>query len=389
MAPHWVGSWMAAPGNPSSRVLSDQTLRMIVAPHFGGRRLRIHLSNRFGSAPVTLGPATIAILASGASVVPRTMRTLTFRGSRTVTIAPGAEVVSDPVWLRTAPFQDIAVSLLVPGHESSVTEHPVTRQISYLTPAGSGDHTADGAGTAFSQATTTGASTGWYYLDGVDVEAPADTGSVVAFGDSLTDGFQPAPSGLEDLGNLNLNTRYPDYLQRLLTGFRVPLSVLNSGVTFDLLLQDFFAPAGIQRFAADVLDQAGARDVIVLVGINDIDAGASALQLIDGYENLIEQAHQGGLEIQLGTLTPFAGSASYTPAGEAVRTAVNSWIRSQRLSDGVVDFDAAVRGRSDPNMLAPQYDASDHLHLNPAGNWAMARAVPLNLLVRPRCSDRP
>ncbi len=374
---------------------------MIIAPHLGGQTLRIHLSNRFGSAPVTLGPVSLGIVDSGPALVAGSLRSVTLGGSQTVTIAPGADVVSDPVSLSFSAFQDLAVSVTVPGTVTSPTEHFITRQTSYLSPAASGDHSGDSSGAAFTQQTTSNASVGWYFLDGLDVQAPESVGSVVAFGDSITDGFQGTLTPLnENLSTIDTNGRYPDDLQRRLLAAHIPLSVLNAGISGNRVLQDgqipMFGAAGLTRFRLDALVQSGVTEVIVLEGINDIGQtnGITAQQLIDGYQTLIAQAHQAGLKIQLGTLTPSGGTvvpAYGDAAADQLRQQVNAWIRSQKLSDGVIDFDAAVRDPSDPSRINPPYDGGDHLHFSLAGYQAMANAVNLGSLTngslrRPSCT---
>jgi|tagenome__1003787_1003787.scaffolds.fasta_scaffold20984805_3 lysophospholipase L1-like esterase len=400
---HWVGSWTASPGDGgfSRALLANQTLRMIIAPHLGGRRLRIHLSNRFGSSPVTLGPVTVGLKGDGPSLIAGSQRPVRFTGSATITIASGADVVSDPVELTFSPFEDLAISVAIPGSVTKPTEHYFTRQTSYLTPAGTGDHAADTSGAAFTQTTESNHnSTGWYFLDEVDVEAGDRIGAVAAFGDSTTDGFQGdlLPFN-EQLATIDANTRWPDFLQRRLIAAHIPLSVLNTALDGNRILQDGFlppfGPSGISRFRIDALGPAGISDVIVLEGINDIGmappGGITAQQIIDGYRNLIEQAHRARLEIQLGTLTP-AGGVVIPTYGDAqadqLRRQVNAWIRGQRLSDGVSDFDAAVRDPSDPSRIYPPYDSSDHLHFNAAGYQAMADAVQLGQLRAPQCGGR-
>jgi lysophospholipase L1-like esterase len=397
----WVGSWTASPGDGgfSRALLADQTLRMIIAPHLGGRRLRIYLSNRFGRSPITLGPVTVGLRGDGPSLIAGSERPVRFAGSATITIAPGKDAVSDPVSLTFSPFEDLAISVAVPGSVTNPTEHYFTRQTSYLTPAGAGDHAADTSGAAFTQTTESNHnSTGWYFLDEIDVEAGGPIGAVATFGDSTTDGFQGdlLPFN-EQLATIDTDTRWPDFLQRRLIAAQIPLSVLNTALDGNRILQDGFlppfGPSGISRFRMDALAPAGVSDVIVLEGINDIGmtypGGVSAQQIIDGYRNLIEQAHRAKLEIQLGTLTP-AGGVVIPTYGDAqadeLRRQVNAWIRDQRLSDGVIDFDAAVRDPSDPSRIYPPYDSSDHLHFNAAGYQAMADAVQLEQLAIRRCT---
>jgi lysophospholipase L1-like esterase len=398
-AGHWVGSWAAAPsgGSLTRPVLDHQKLRMIIAPHLDGNSVRIHLSNRFGLTPVRLGPVTLADEAAGAAVVPSTVVPLTFRGHSTVTIPAGAEVTSDPVTFAIEPFKDVAISVYVPDLILHPTEHASTRQTNYISSVGAGDLTAQSAGAGFQSTTSDGAAQGWYFLDGLDVIAPGATGAVVAFGDSITDGYQASGTavlGSEVLSTADLNDRYPDFLARRLIQARMALSVLNEGIGNNELLGSWIggiAPtggvSGLSRFGSDVVNQPGVSDVIVLEGINDLaQKAASAWRLIAGYEQLIAEAHAAGIKIQLGTITPVSGATlPDASAVEANREQVNAWIRSQHLSDGIVDFDAAVRDPSDPDRILPADDGGDHVHMSPVGYGAMAAAVPLKLLGRARC----
>lgn len=391
-SPHWVGSWIASPsdgGSPGSE-LADQTLRMVIPSHLSGQTLRLRLSNRFGSQPVTLGPVTIGIRGAGAAIVPGSLRPVTFAGARTVTIAPGRDVISDRVSLRFAAFQDLAASVAVRGTVSSPTEHRTTRQASYFTAPGSGDQTSKVNASGFSS-TTTQDSSGWYFLDGVEVLASGRTGAVVTFGDSITEGDQGNSSPIEQ----SSEGGYPDDLQRRLISAHIPLSVLNAGIIGNRALQNGLTPqqgpSGLSRFRLDALAQAGVTDVIVLEGINDIGqtSGLAAQQLENGDRQLIGDAHAAGIKIQLGTLTPSGGTIIATygdAAANQLRQQVNQWIRSQRLSDGVVDFDAAVRDPADGSRIDPPYDGSDHLHFSFAGYRAMANAVNLKQLRVPACT---
>jgi lysophospholipase L1-like esterase len=395
---HWVGSWAASPSDASiDQPLADQTLRMIIAPHLAGGVVRVHLSNRFGTAPLTLGPVTVATAGTGATVQAGSIQAITFDRQQTVTIQPGGEAVSDPGAFSVLPFRDIEVSVAVPGIVAQPTEHFFTRQESYMTPAGTGDRTADVAGTNFVLPTTQAYSHGWYFLDGLDVQAPGETGAVSAFGDSITDGFQGLYTiGTEDLRNMGDNGRYPDDLAQRLRVTGTPLSVLNAGIGSNQLLHDAAAggnggPSGLSRFTADVLDRPGVTDVIVLDGINDLaqNPPATAADVIAGLKQLVSMAHARQVRIQLGTITPAGGveNPNWNPAvGEPARQAINAWIRTQHIADGVVDFDASVRDPSDPTRIDPRYDGSDHLHFNALGYSVMATAVPLPELALPSCT---
>jgi lysophospholipase L1-like esterase len=399
-ASRWVGSWTASPTDAqtsfdaSLNVLSfgdRQTFRMILSPHFGGDRVRLHLSNRFGTRPVTFNRVRLALQRSGASLVPGSSRRVHFAGRSAVTVPAGHDVVSDPLRLSFAPFDDLAVSIYVDRSPGIPTEHWSARQTSYLTAPGAGNKTAARRGASFSQPTTAR-----YYVDGLDVRAPRRVGSVVALGASITDGFQGPPNLVpEDPGSIDRNQRYPDFLARRLLAHPRPLSVLNAGITGNRVLADgyypYFGRSAISRLRADVLRQAGVTDVIVEEGLNDIGQtpGITAAAIIDGYKRMIARIHAAGLRVQLGTLTPMRGASvpSYgSAAANALRRAVNKWIRNQNRSNGVIDFAHAVRDPDNRSHLAPRYDGGDHLHLNPRGYRRLARAVSLGELARPRCA---
>ncbi|WP_309646942.1 GDSL-type esterase/lipase family protein [Nocardioides sp.] len=411
---HWVGSWAAAPsdGGVSRPALAEQSLRMIVTPHLSGSRLRIRLTNRFGKTPITLGPVTIARQKDGPSVVAGSLRPVTFDGRPTVTIPAGEDVFSDTVSARLRSFSPTAVTVVVPDVITSPTEHYITRQTSYLSPVGSGDHAADSDGGAFTETSgVNGASTGWYFLAGIDVRAPRSTGSIVTFGDSITDGFQGNSDVVsEDLATVDRNVRYPDFLQRRLDRRGITLSVLNAGIGGNRILADGLqsqgGPSALKRYAIDALSQAGVTEVVVVEGINDIgqghagmndlpvtyslEGGVTAEQLIDGYRWLIRRSHRAGVRISLGTIAPSGGMIVPTYGNESaddLRREVNRWIRFQNLSDGVIDFDAAVRDPHDSSRIRPRYDGGDRLHFSPAGNRALASAVTLSRLTRATCGE--
>ena len=383
---------------------------MVVSPHLSGSRARVRLTNRFGEKPITLGPVTIARQKGGPSVAKGSLRPVKFDGRRTVTIPAGEDAWSDPVSVRIRSFVPLAVTVAIPGVVTSPTEHYITRQTSFLSPVGSGDHTGDFDGAAFTETSeVNGASTGWYFLAGLDVRSPRSTGSIVTFGDSITDGFQGSSNVVsEDLATVDKNVRYPDFLQRRLDRRGIPLAVLNAGIGGNRVLADGLqsqgGPSALRRYAIDALSQAGVTEVVVLEGINDIgqghagmndfpvidslEGGVTAEQLIHGYRRLVRRTHRAGVQISLGTIAPSGGMIVPTygnSSADDLRREVNRWIRNQHLADGVVDFDAAVRDPRDRSRIRPRYDGGDHLHFSPAGNRALAGAVRLSRLTRSTC----
>jgi lysophospholipase L1-like esterase len=408
----WLGVWAAAPSDASrgtdtvdpfdfdlydaslnlKSAMRDATTRAILTPTFAGTTARVRLSNRFGTAPVKFAHATIARRASGPALVPGTTAPLTFAGGRSVTVAPGQDVLSDPVGFSVQAFEPLAVSLHVTGDVGKPTEHYIARQTSYLTAKGAGDHTADVDGGAFTQRTTSRP-----FVSGIEVLAPLSNGAVVALGDSITDGYQGQPPGTpESPEGIDADGRWPDVLARRLGTASRPLSVLNLGIAGNRVLQDATAgdnadvqgPAAIRRLDADLLSQAGVTTVILLEGINDLlmSPNATVEELLGGYRELIDRLHSRGLRVLQGTLTPVGGNAAAPPDTDDTRQSINAWIREQSPADAVIDFDAAVRDPADPSRIAPYFDGSDHLHFNLAGYQAMANAVPLEQLNDPACS---
>lgn len=358
-------------GGPS---FDNRTIRMVVHSSINGHALRIHLSNLRGTTPLTVGATSVATQADRATAVPRTEHTVTFAHHTSVTIAAGAEAVSDPVPMTVTADHNILASIYLANATSSATWHSDAFDTTYLSAAG--DHTADAGDGNYTASTTS-----WYYLSGLDVISPDARGVVVAFGDSITDGYN-TPAGAY--------RRWPDDLARRLAGTS-PMGVVDAGIGGNRVLTDvpniWQGISATERFAHDALGQPGVRDVILMEGINDIGNNArpgggplTAQDLIDGYRDLIGQAHTAGVRIIGGTLLPDKGNGYYSDSAEAIRQAANAWIRTSGAFDGVVDFEKAVADPTDPSALDPRYDSGDHLHPNAAGMQALADAIDLGLL---------
>ncbi len=379
-----IGAWAASPQPPydagaSQDGFNDQTVRNIVPVSAGGSALRVRLSNEFGEGPLTVDAVAVALQDAGAATVPGSGVELTFGGAPAVRIPAGEEVYSDPVAFQVAPGRNLAVSVYAPGATGPVTWHNLAQQINYV--SNRGDHAADVEDTAFSNGHSSS-----FFVTGVDVYGAAEVGTIVAVGDSITDGFG---------STLNANGRYPDYLARRLLD--VPVgerkSVVNAGISGNRIQTDspFFGVRLLDRFDRDVLSQSGVTDVILLEGINDIQHSnsdqervkpnpeISAGEVIDGMRQVIDQTHARGLRIYGATPLPFEGADAFSEEGEEKRQTVNDFIRNSGEFDGVVDFDAATRDPANPRRLLPAYDSGDHLHPNDAGYQAMANAVDLGL----------
>lgn len=384
----WVAAWAASPQTASSRSqfvagFEDRTIRNLLFNTLAGRRVRVRLTNAFGSRPLRIARATVAVQGSGAQLIPGTVRTLRFDGSHSVLIGPGDEIVSDPVNLNVPAMHRLAISVFVPGPTGPPTEHGEAKQVSYVAP---GDHAADQSASAFRSQTQS-----WYLVDDLDVLTPVRTrGTVVALGDSITDGVGSTTGA---------NASWPiDLARRLQARSGSTLNVVDEGIGGNRVLND--SPCcgtnAVARFDRDVVARTAAKAVILLEGVNDIGAvlstgrlnaphtNVSAAQIISGYRRIIAQAHAARLKIYGATITPFKGARYWSARGEAKRDAVNRWIRTFGAFDGVIDFARAVRDPHNPDALAHRYDSGDHLHPNDAGYRAMADAVNLRALLRTR-----
>lgn len=405
----WTGTWSTAvTGRPASdtTTFEDQTIRQIVHTSVGGSQPRVRLTNEFGTEPLHVGEARIAPRDTDAPdntarIQPATDRRLTFGGQASPTIPAGAPAVSDPVDLRVPAGADLVISLYLPERTPGATLHAFAFQHNLV---------ADGNVTARRDVTDAGDDDAvetvdrWYFLSGVSVRADAAApaggraGAVVALGDSITDGSAVTPGS---------NRRWPDVLAGRLreTPGTAALGVLNQGISGNRLLHDpsppegseaesyaaYFGPSALSRFDRDVLAQPGVTHVVVLLGVNDLghpgtiapeSERVTAGEVTAGLQQLVARAHERGLTVLGGTITPFAGDdlGFDTPVNREARQQINAWIRDGGAFDAVVDFDAAVRDPHQPERLLPAYDSGDGLHPNEEGLAAMANAIPLDLL---------
>ncbi len=338
------------------------------------------LSNAFGTAPLAIGAASVALRESDSNIAKNSGHSLTFGGSATVTIPAGASMISDPVNITFPAMSDLAIDLYLPkdmlAATSPLTVHGGAYQTNYISKTG------NFAGSAELPVATT--ATSWFFLSRVETEAPAGISAIICFGDSITDGTA---------STRNANSRWPDLLAKRLAAKSEDVRAIdNEAIAGNRLLSESVLNFGINalsRFDRDALAVPGATHMIVLEGINDIGMGRagapapSAAELIAAQQQIIERAHVHGLKIIGATLTPFEGAAYFTPDGEIKRQAVNAWIRTGKTGsptyDGVIDFDTATRDPQNPTKFNPQFDSGDHLHPNDAGYQAMANAIDLKL----------
>lgn len=374
-AVHWVGAWSAGPqltepqNLPPAPGLSGNTLRQLVFPTLAGSRVRLRLSNEFGDAPLTVHGAQLALPAAQGAIASTSARAVRFGGSPSLTLAAGQAVFSDPLDFELKALAPLAITLHLGTVPGNVTGHPGSRTTSYLAAGGQLE------AAALSGAVTTDH---WYFISGLDVQAPERSAAIVTLGDSLTDGRGSTVNG---------NNRWPDMLARRLQARpeTAHLSVLNLGIGGNAVLRGGLGPTAQQRFQRDVLEQRGVRYVIVLEGVNDLggsDDASVAERLIQAYEGFIERAHAQGLLVYGIPILPFGGSMYDSPERQRARQLVNDWIRSSGRFDAVIDLDAALRDPASPERLQASYATQDLLHLSPAGYQAMADAIDLSLFVR-------
>lgn len=387
-SPAWVATWGASQQIPEpqnalpAEDLRDATVRQIVRISVGGSALRIHLSNEFGTEALQFTAVHVARALSPASsaIDPATDKALTFAGSGSVLIPPGAEFISDPLEMHVDSLSDLAVTFHLDAPPARETSHPGSRATTYyehgdlvssleLKDAKHVDH--------------------WYQLSEIDVRASDASASIVALGDSITDGHGTTTNG---------NDRWTDvFAARLQSSVKTRnIGVVNKGTGGNHLLTDGLGPNVLARFDRDVLAPAGVRWLIVFEGVNDLGGlardgevskarhDALVARVLAAYQQMIDRAHGHGIRVLGATITPYVGSTYYHPGpmSEADREAVNTWIRAPGHFDAVIDFDKTVRDPQSPNRLLPSFDSGDHLHPSPAGYKAMGEAVPLSLFKR-------
>ena len=378
----WISSWTASPQAPRGALpgsLANRTIRQIVHLSLGGDRVRIRLSNEFGSRPLLIGAASIAIAGRDSDIVAASLRPLTFGGSTSVIIPPGAPVLSDPAELDAAALSDLAVSLYLPAQTELDTVH--------VTGLATGTVSAAGDFTASAHFPVADRFVNRFFLTGVMVAPAAPARAIAVLGDSISDGTR---------SSVDANGRWPDVLARRLKAAGMAIAVQNQGISGNRVLSDGAGISALARFERDVLAQPGVSHVVVFLGINDLGwpgtaieprgAFRSAEEIIAGYRQLIERARVRSIKVIGAPLTPFQNALAggpnqgyFTPEKEAKRQAVNRWIRTGGAYDGIIDFESVLADPVHQAALAATYDSGDHLHPNDAGYKAMGESIDLKL----------
>jgi lysophospholipase L1-like esterase len=366
--------------------LANQTVRERVRISVGGLRFRLRLSNEFNSAPLEVGEVTVALANGKAGVQPASLHVVTFAGSRSAVLPPGAPLLSDPVDFPLQAGTQISISIYLPRPVRSVTWHELALERAVV--SGPGDHSHDTVIEVNAEAQSS------ILLSAVLVPARPSQKLIVAMGDSIVDG---------DRSTVDAGRSWPSQLERRIQGAGLGsrVAVVNEGIAGNRLLANgpvaSLGESALARFDRDVLSLPGVTHIILLEGINDLgfpgaklgslalaDAGdaRTADDLVKAYRQLIARAHAHGIRVIGCTLTPFEGvdvPGYYSRAKDAEREKVNRWIRTSGAFDGTIDFDRVLRDPQHPGRLAPRLASSDHLHPNDSGYRAMAAAIDLTL----------
>jgi lysophospholipase L1-like esterase len=389
-AANWVGTWGAAPlppGPPMGPVappstFANQTIRQVVRISAGGDRVRIRFTNEYGTKPLVIGAARIAVVDANGGGAADGGKPVLFGGQTSVTIPAGAPLLSDPVDLPAKELSSLAVSLYLPEDTGGCTCHAVGLQTAQISETG--DFTAK----AFTPKATMQSRA---FISGIEVESKTPAKAIVVLGDSISDGVGSTPDE---------NRRWPDLLAERLAARRgrAGWGVVNMGISGNRVLGDGAGVSALARLDRDVLSVTGVEYLVVFEGVNDLGLAygkfegpfaerfkamqatapkVTAESMIAGYRQIIQRAHAQGVKVIGATIAPYGGAMYYQPEGEAVRQAINQWIRTSGEFDAVFDFDAALRDSAKPSEMAAGLHSGDHLHGSDAGYEAMARSIDL------------
>jgi lysophospholipase L1-like esterase len=389
-AAQWVQTWGAAPLPPTAALgpfpatpsFNNQTIRQTVRISVGGQRIRIRFTNEYGTKPLTIAAAVVASADEKGNIQPGTQRRLLFSGQPGIAIPAAAPLLSDPVDLPVKSLSSLSISLYVPAETGQCTCHQTGVQNAFV--SDSGDFTDK----AFTPSQTLQMRA---FISGVEVESRKNTRAVVVLGDSISDGVG---------ATLDANHRWPDLLANRLEARQANTwGVVNMGISGNRVLGDGAGQSALARFDRDVLSTPGVKLLIIFEGVNDLGISygnfqgpmaemfkarapavkVTAAAMLAGYRQLIARAHEKGIKVLGATITPYGGAMYFSPEGEAVRQAINTWIRTGHEVDGVIDFDAVMRDPGEPTQIKEGFHMGDHLHGSDAGYAAMAAAINLAL----------
>lgn len=392
-AAEWIQTWGAAPLPPTAAMgpypatpaFNNQTIRQTIRVSQGGKRLRIRFTNEYGTRPLTIGAAVVALSDEKGNIQPGTGRPVFFSGHPAASIPAGAPFLSDPIDLPVQSLTSLSISLYLLEDTGQCTCHRTGMQNTFVSDTGN----------FTDKAFTPKDTLQWRaFISGVEVEVATKVPVVVVLGDSISDGAG---------STVDANHRWPDLLANRLDRSGVKgWGVVNMGIGGNRILADGAGQSALARFDRDVLATPGAAAVIIFEGVNDLGISHGHAEgpmgelfkamapldkvtresMIAGYRQLIARAHAKGLKVFGATLTPYEGAIYYSAEGEAIRQAINTWLRTSHEVDGVIDFDAAVRDPQKPTQIKDGLHRGDHLHGSDAGYDAMAAAIDLSLFIR-------
>jgi lysophospholipase L1-like esterase len=379
----WVTAWGTSQSGPGTDTMSNTTVRMIARVTISGQAVRIRLDNTFGTSPLAISKAYVGQRIQGAAVAPGSNRPISFNNSPAVIIPAGGSVTSDPVRMNVLAQQDLAVSLHIPGADVRPSQHGGAQVTSYLAANGAGDVAAEESAKPF-----TGTTTSMFWLKAIDVSSSSATGSIVAFGDSITDGT---------CSTVDAHDRWEDLLAVRLAldaagrgNTEAYKAVVNEGIGGNTITRENLqpppdSPPGVERLERDVLNHHAVTHMILFMGTNDIRRGAPASQVIAGMQDLARRAKAGGVKtigvtiIPRHNRPPDSNNTGWDPAKTQVRHAVNQWIRTKAPFDAVIDFDKVVQDPKNVDLILPAFNCGDGIHPSPRGYYEMGRSVRLGL----------
>ena len=382
----WVGSWTAPPHAPLSTEgpfgaasYDNVTLSQILRVSEGGTRLRVRFSNRYGPGPLTIGAARLVRIDDAGKEIDGTSRTLSFGGDASAVIPRGAPFASDPVQLALPSLSRIKVEFYLPTPTGPCTCHLTGVDELAVSPPG------NFVGKPFTPVSTAQFRA---FLSVIEVDSPKSPGTIVAFGDSITDGVGSTAGA---------NRRWPDILANRLQAAGKHWAVANSAISGNRILSPGMGESALARFDEDVLSLPNVKYIIIFEGVNDIgnrfgkrgpnqpnfptldQPEITAEQMIAGYKQLIQRAHDKGIKVIGAPIGPYKGASYWSEEGEAARQKINDWIVQGGAFDGVTRIDTAFADPADPRQMREGYHAGDHLHGSDAGLKAVGESIDLKL----------
>ena len=381
----WVASWTAAPHAPlgtegpfAAASYDNVTLTQIVRLTEGGNKLRVRFSNRYGAMPLEIGAARIVAIDAQGKEIAGSARALTFGGAASAVIPRGAPFVSDTVAVDVPDLARMKVEIYLPKPTGPCTCHLTGMDTLAVSPAG------NFVGKPFTPVSTAQFRA---FLSGIEVDSPDAEGTIVAYGDSITDGVGSTPG---------TNRRWPDVLADRLQAAGKEWAVANQAISGNRVLAPGMGESALSRFDEDVLSLPNVEYMIVFEGVNDIGnafgprTGGPQLpgldqpkitveQMIAGYKQLIARAHEKGIKVIGSPIGPYKGAGYWSEEGEAARQKINDWIVNGGAFDGVVRLDTAFADPADPRQMREGYHMGDHLHGSDAGLKAVGDSIDLGL----------